>query len=221
MSDNRETESQLWTAAYLVTNALIFRTPEMRREERRLARQRQRKAQRQRERIRMNSPTLRPKTDPAPDNRPNEQSKCPRCKDRSDGFRWSPREYTYRCNRCRVPLKFVESVPQLNFDRTYTDPIAGGWRIPDSAGELRNCILVLGTKLLNGPRIGTELKQELIDEGHKRKAIDRAYVSLRLRAKQQQRPGPLWWHMPENMRAKVLAGAVEEMLTWLDGQLPK
>ena len=181
------------------------RHPGVGREKRNVARRRQLHAQRKRDR-KMPKP---PRAIPTENNQPGE-CLCPRCRDRSDGFRWSPRERTWRCCVCRTPLRFENGTVQLNFDRSTANAEAGGWTIPDSTIETQRAIGLLGSLLLAGPRTTSEVRQEMSKEGFGRKLFNRAISVLRIRTMQLQRPGPLWCVLPEKSKPIVVESILQE-----------
>lgn len=181
------------------------RHPEVGREKRNVARRRQRHAQRKREK-RMTKSAL---AQPTKKNQPG-QCQCPRCRDRSDGFRWSPRERTWRCCVCRTPLRFEDGTVQLNFDRSTANAEAGGWTIPDSTIETQRAIGLLGSLLLAGPRTTSEVRQEMSKEGFGRKLFNRAISVLRIRTMQLERPGPLQCILPEKSKPIVVESILQE-----------
>ena len=185
--------------------AVHVRFPEAAREQRRLNRQRQRQAARQRQRKQgtaMASTNKPLEAVPADNNQPHESSRCPRCCVET-GFRWIAKERTWRCCGCRVPLRFREGQPSLNFHRGMNSAPQDGWRIPDRTVEIQNCIRLLGTKLFDVPRPVVEIRAEMKRDGFNRKLVDEAVRLLRIRQQQIERPGPVYFILPPTSQDRV------------------
>jgi hypothetical protein len=200
----------------LLSLLIDSRYPQIRRKKRAEDRRRQRKAQRLRER----KMPKQPKAEPIDDNRPGE-CQCPRCLDKSDGFRWMARERTWRCSRCRVPVRFMDGQAVLNFSRDMVNADAGGWRIPDSTLDVQRCVRHLGVMLLDEPQPVVKTRAVLAHAGYDRKTVDRAVSFLRIKQKQRERPGPVYFHLPDKAGQLVAKWVLEEFASVITHVLPK
>ena len=187
--------------------------PEARPEKKRSARRRQRIQKKRRENGTNNFMNSKPHP-PAvatDDNQPDANSRCPRCRIET-GFRWSPRERTHRCCRCRVPLRFTGGQPALNFNRNMDPDIPKGWKIPDTSLLAQDCVRLLGAKLLGGPQPVVRIRAEMKAAGYKTKMVDDAVRFLGIRQKQIERPGPVYFVMPGQKVGNVAKWAIDLMV---------
>ena len=145
---------------------------------------------------------------PTDDNQPDANSRCPRCRVET-GFRWSPKERTWRCSRCRVPVRFSDRQALLNFDRNMNSDPPKGWRIPDRTQVIQDCIRLFGAKLLGGPRPVVEIREEMKQAGYGKKLVDEAVRFLRVRQKQIHRPGPVYFVLPKKASENVAQWAID------------
>lgn len=156
-----------------------------------------------------------PKIVPTRTNTPQDASECPRCGNLTDGFRWMSRERTWRCCRCRVPVRFRNGLGFTNLDRDCFDDLEPTWRLQNLPDNLPQCVELLAACVASGTAPVVKTRETLRNAGHHRKDINRALRLLRLRERQLTRPGPMFFVVQESMSrtiADILAGLIDRVL---------